>query len=93
MQGRPLQRSLCDGHLLVLCILPCADDNRVASVLLASPQSDSPLGCGPGLIRDPVGQAKSVAFNVEGKAKAEALLQALICVVHRINSGWRFCRG
>jgi hypothetical protein len=36
-----------------------------------------PLGCGPGLISDPVGQAKSVAFSVEGKAKAEALLQAL----------------
>jgi hypothetical protein len=23
MRGRPLPRSLCDGHLLVLCILPC----------------------------------------------------------------------
>jgi len=26
---------------------------------------------------DPVGHAKSVAFSVEGQAKAEALLQAL----------------
>jgi hypothetical protein len=30
-----------------------------------------------GLISDPVGKAKSVAFSAEGKAKAEALLQAL----------------
>ena len=22
MRGKPLRRSLCDGHLLVLCILP-----------------------------------------------------------------------
>jgi hypothetical protein len=28
MQGRPLQRSLSDGPLLVLCILPCVDDIR-----------------------------------------------------------------
>lgn len=30
-----------------------------------------------GLISDPVGKAKSVAFSENGKAKAEALLQAL----------------
>lgn len=30
-----------------------------------------------GLISDPVGRAKSVAFSTEGKAKAEALLPAL----------------
>lgn len=30
-----------------------------------------------GLISDPVGKAKSVAFSDKGKAKAEALLQAL----------------
>jgi len=23
MRGKPLQRSLYDGHILVLCILPC----------------------------------------------------------------------
>jgi len=40
---------------------------------------------------NPVGQAKSVAFSVKGKAKAEALLQALFGVVHRIDGGWPFC--
>ena len=50
-------------------------------------QSDlATLGCGPGLISYPVGQAKLVAFSVEGKEKAKALLQDSL--VHRIDNGW-----
>jgi hypothetical protein len=37
-------------------------------------QSDfAPLGCGPGLISDPVDQVKSVAFSVEGNAHYQKL--------------------
>ena len=53
-----------------------ADDTGDHRRSRARAQSDF-APCGPGLISDPVGQAKSVAFSVEGKAKAEALLQAL----------------
>jgi hypothetical protein len=78
MRGRPLHRLLCDGHVPVLCILPCNRRCEVPSLFSsASAKRLRPLGCGPGLISDPVGQAKSVAFSVEGKAKAEALPQAL----------------
>ena len=68
MQDRPLRRSLYDGHILVLCILPCGRLYLVPSRhSSAIPMRLRPLGCGPGLISDPVGQAKSVAISAEDK--------------------------
>jgi hypothetical protein len=49
-----------------------ADDT--GSPLSSAAQSDfAPLGCGPGLISDPVDQVKSVAFSVEGNAHYQKL--------------------
>jgi hypothetical protein len=49
MQGRPLQRPLSGGHILVLCILPCALSYWLLSPLsitsakrLRSPRADGP---------------------------------------------------
>jgi hypothetical protein len=41
--------------------------------LKRSRKATSPLGCGTGLISDPVDQAKSVAFSVEGNAHYQKL--------------------
>jgi len=74
MRGSPLQRSLCDGLLLVLCIFPCGDDtsyHRRSQSLFA--KRLRPLGCDPCLISDLVGQAKSTAFSVEGNAHYQKL--------------------
>lgn len=56
-QDKPLDRLLCDGRILALCILPCGRRYRVplASSSASCKVSVPPLGCGSDLITDLVG--------------------------------------
>jgi len=54
-----------------------ANNTGTTGALKGSRKATSPFGGGPDVISDPVGQAKSVTFSVEGKAKAAPPLQAL----------------